>query len=285
MSSQVIMWNWDSDCHSTRFGCDFGRPWTEAALRIAVIGDSNAAHFLPIIAAASQGQDLSIRMLDTCSPVIDGVNIRANIPNAPTYNQFCSDKRKAIFLGIRSEPHPDVLVVASAWSSVAMILVSQYGEPLTSQAPLEAFANGLQKFVTEAKSLDVPIFLISDVPRWETDPIPCVISQQTSLLRKKCTENRDRLDWVVFNRDQKSVHDLMRTYDGKNNVSVISPEDYLCDASGCMTTINGEFFYRDAAHIRRNLRPETLRIFARLLHFEDIIAAAERRASVRRGTK
>jgi len=82
------------------------------------------------------------------------------------------------------------------------------------------------------------------------------------------------LSWSLY-KDQRAVHDLLREYNGRDGITVISPEDYLCDPVGCRTTINGEFFYRDEAHIRRNLAPETLRQFARILHFDELISLAE----------
>lgn len=115
------------------------------------------------------------------------------------------------------------------------------------------------------------VVLISDIPRWEIDPIPCIVSQETTLLRReRCMDDRAILSWSFFNKEQREIHDLLREYHGRDGVTVMSPEDYLCDQAGCRTTINGEFIYRDAGHLRRNLAPETLRQLAQLLHFDEL---------------
>jgi hypothetical protein len=87
----------------------------------------------------------------------------------------------------------------------------------------------------------------------------------------------DRLSLEYFNTSSEKVtNDLLRKYNGLNGVSVYSPEDYVCDGSSCLAEINGEFLYSDQWHLRRNLKPETRREFAKALHFDDIIAATSR---------
>jgi len=46
-------------------------------------------------------------------------------------------------------------------------------------------------------------------------------------------------------------------------VQVLLLHRQLCDASGCLPEIDGEFVYRDADHLRRNLSDNVLAEYTR----------------------
>jgi hypothetical protein len=81
-----------------------------------------------------------------------------------------------------------------------------------------------------------------------------------------------QLDWSYFKQNQKPTLDVLRRYENNKGVQVISPADKLCNDSGCTTTINGEFIYRDEGHFRRDLKSETLAILGDYLQFHQPIA-------------
>jgi hypothetical protein len=54
------------------------------------------------------------------------------------------------------------------------------------------------------------------------------------------------------------------------NVSAYFPGSIMCENENCMTKLNGEFLYRDAGHIRRNLTERTRMDLARILHLDEI---------------
>ena len=86
----------------------------------------------------------------------------------------------------------------------------------------------------------------------------------------------DRFSMEYFNTAQKGASDVFRKYVGQNGIVVSLPEDHVCDGVSCLAEVNGELLYSDQWHLRRNLKPETRREFAKALHFDDIIAAAVR---------
>jgi hypothetical protein len=153
--------------------------------------------------------------------------------------------------------------------------VPSYGDLPSQGAALVNFKRGLDDLLADVAFLRVPVGLISAIPSWGSNPVPCVISQATSLIHRKCTMNTDKFSMEYFNRQQKPTGDLIREYNGKDGITVISPEDYVCNGTDCISTLNGEFLYADEAHLRRNLKPETIAEFAKLLHFDRIITAAE----------
>jgi peptidoglycan/LPS O-acetylase OafA/YrhL len=273
MASLKLMWDWKCPrdwADEGAGGCEAGRSWGEADHHIFLVGDSHAEHFLPLFSAAAEGKNLSIRLLPDCS-------LRVKLmPADLSYNQSCQRVKTKNLSLIRAEPRASVLVVfALAWSSLVPYRNTSHGD-VSFQAGLKALGKGIDDLFAEVRKSDRPIVFLSDIPLWKIDPIPCFLSRQTPLLRKTCARPTDRLDWAFFNRTQKQIHDLLRTLSKQDGVSIISPEDYLCDHSGCTTTVNGEFIYRDSGHLRRNLKTETLLKLAHILHIDDVVAAAER---------
>jgi hypothetical protein len=280
MASLDIMWDWTCPRpNSDEMTCETGAPWDSATYRVVLIGDSNASHFLPVLASAARDRDISIRMFRSCTPAVDGRRTTLRIPNDPTYNDRCAGLYGKMLSYVRSVPDATAIILASAWSSVALYVESSVAKPGKTSLKI-----GVDDVIADLRAIApaTPIALISDLPRWEIDPIPCVLSQQTTLLRRRCKDDRQRLDLTLFNRDQRAVHDLLRSYDGTQNIVVVSPEDYLCTSSDCAATINGEFIYRDSGHLRRNLNVETLQQLAGLLHFGEILTLTRRVAAAKR---
>jgi hypothetical protein len=204
-----------------------------------------------------------------CSPAVDGRRTKLPVPELPGHDDLCGSHYEQMLAYIRGDQGTTEIILASSWSSVSDTVKSSVAKP-----GLASLKVGVDNAIADLRAIapTIPIALLSDVPRWEIDPIPCVLSQQSTLLRRRCQADRERLDMSIFNRYQRPTHDLMRSYQTVRGVVVISPEDYLCTETDCTAVINGEFIYRDAGHLRRNLKPATFRQFADLLHFGELFS-------------
>ena len=275
------MWEWQCPhglTISETMSCEIGSPWETAAYRIYIWGDSHMGHFLPLMAVAGEGQDVSVRSLrGGCSPIIDGFGLRHTCPRCRTTIPHVKEFYAANLEHLRSEKSANLLVIASAWSAIPGLLAQGRDANGSRSLALHFFRTGFENMLADVVRPNRNVVIILDVPRWEIDPIPCIVSQETTLLRReRCTEDRATLSWALFNKEQREIHDLLREYNGRDGITVISPEDYLCDQAGCRTTINGEFIYRDAGHLRRNLSPETLRQLAHVLRFDELFPSESR---------
>jgi hypothetical protein len=76
-----------------------------------------------------------------------------------------------------------------------------------------------------------PVVLIGAIPGWNINPVPCVITKTTSLLRKACSMETDKFPMEYFNTAQKGASDVFRKYEGQNGIVVFLPEDHVCMAS------------------------------------------------------
>jgi hypothetical protein len=85
------------------------------------------------------------------------------------------------------------------------------------------------------------------------------------LLRSPCsppTEVEERRT-KEFTKDTDRM--ILGIASSREDVKAVIPSASLCADAACITSLNDEFLYRDASHIRRNLSEETKRQFADLI--------------------
>jgi peptidoglycan/LPS O-acetylase OafA/YrhL len=246
--------------------CTVGETWNEAILKIAIVGDSNAGHFLPIFNYILKPRRAAGVSIATCSPVVklDGARFSSADPN---YTSICDKYRRDGIALIKNYPEISLVILSSAWSGVVPQLIRNEGDALDPVIGRKIFAESLDETISEISAPDREIVVVADIPRWDRSPVPCMLSQQTSLLRRKCQQDTTLLDWSYFEQNQRTTHDLLRHQSEQGKYKLILPEDNLCNIAGCVTTLNGEFIYRDEGHLRMNLAPETLAALDNRLEF------------------
>ena len=68
-------------------------------------------------------------------------------------------------------------------------------------------------------------------------------------------------------------------------VFFLDPLKGMCPNGHCTTYVNGEFIYRDASHIRRNLRLETDDALARTMGLYTALATGEGQTRISEATE
>jgi hypothetical protein len=103
------------------------------------------------------------------------------------------------------------------------------------------------------------------------DPVPCAIAD--ALPRRKCPAELTTISRSEYERLQRSIHNAIANASrGLANTHGIFSGDNMCGPLNCMTALNGEPLYRDIAHLRRNLAPETRRRLGQLMGLHQIFA-------------
>jgi len=279
MRSLDVMWEWkcarDSGLPSINvFGedsdwnqCETGKPWAQASKKIILLGDSHAMHLMPIVTSIIEQKDVSIRLLVICSPVMDGVSYIDF--NNPTRTLSCRARHKFAIDYLQAE-HVDAIVLASAWTGVPHQLVHDFNNKTEADDANRQFTRGFEKVISDLRGAsEAPIFVFSDIPMWNGDPVPCYLSNAMPLFREK-TRKENCPQIINYAVSPSFIHDYFKKFSG---IQLISPESFLCNKEGCLSFLNGEFIYRDSGHIRRNLKPDTMRELANLLHLDRIVAA------------
>lgn len=282
LRSPAVMWEWP--CPSWHLVgelnlCTGGAPWNSAAAHAVIWGDSNAAHFMPLLDAAGRQQNVSISLTDfSCSPIVARGYVEFNADVDRMVND-CTTRQKATVAALRSK-EINLVILSAAWHYVTLL----YGERRTDGVPI--LRGALERLLPHVTAEGRTVVIISEIPKWFTDPIPCVFALQTSLLRsgsfrEQCRDVINRFDGSYFRYRQKVADDVIRSFNNRNGVIVWPTSDRLCPERLCTTMVENEFLYRDDEHLRRNLSARAKRKLAAMLQFGDLMELAKNGAAER----
>jgi len=214
---------------STLTSCEFGDTTSDAAPRVAIIGDSHAYSLLdPLIQLAeTKGWHLTTYLKGACpwstTPIAGG----------DAFSASCADWRANLDSELASVQPYDVIFTAA--------LADHTLDADGSAAAAETA--GFVEAWTPQLTQGAPVVTLVDNPSWETDPNKCLrISDAAS-----CTEPRkDGLGEV-----DPLASAARQLKDGGSDVTLLDFSDMYCDAEDCFPVIGGANVYRDQDHLTR----------------------------------
>lgn len=271
MESLDAMWAWDCP-HSVEIpdwgkACQFGADWTTAANKGFLWGDSHAEHMAPVL--ESVAGDNGFILARSCPAFVDAGFIVDN-DSVPGYAAMC-DRYKSVAVSYLAT-HPDIklIVLAASWSFLLPKLHLPQAKAGDVDKAASTMAQGLNSLIAEIASPGRRIVLVGDVPSFHgSGSALCSVLQPKIIQRDPCSSDTAGASQDQFMAEQGMVIEMFDAIARDNPaVSVIRTGAAMCATGQCITTLNGEFLYRDAGHIRRNLRPDTLRALAQLIGFE-----------------
>jgi peptidoglycan/LPS O-acetylase OafA/YrhL len=276
MSSLEEMWKWDCpeymklDGFPPRSYCVFGARWAEARSKAILWGDSHAEQWAPIIQPVAERAGLAVLLYRECSAIIEAGVINVTFPNVPTYTRDCTESRKVAIGALRSSRDISLVILASAWSTLAPMLYKSDPAMRSPSRGLLLLEQGLNDLIDQLHAEGRRIVLIGDLPQWSGDPIPCALSKYSTVLMRPCHQ-LERSLYAHFEKRIQPLHNALHTIAGNHQeVSTILPGDTMCRHDGCLTTLGNQFLYRDGGHIRRNLSVSTRKAFAEMLGMDRI---------------
>lgn len=269
MTSRDRMWEWNCPNSVTivELGgsfCTIGAPWEAAAVRGMLWGDSHAGHFAPMVEAAVMGQPISILLYENC-PAIIGNGLRRGLPNEPGYNADCERSRSAALTWLRANDDVRVVIFASAWSDLAIVLPREGATPSNLNGEM-LVATGLSTVLGEAAAPGRKLIIASQVPSIGADPAPCIVSVALDLTRRPCN-NLEQSSATTYSRFQAKMTEAIAQIAASRpaDTAAILPAKAACTDGQCIVSLNGQFLYRDNEHLRRNLSFETRQAYASLI--------------------
>jgi peptidoglycan/LPS O-acetylase OafA/YrhL len=275
LSSLDVMWQWNCPI-STKFDeltrpyCVFGAPWDSASTKGILWGDSHAEHMAPILEAAAKGDNSSFILYRTCPAALGG-HVRRIWKEQPDYVANCANWREAAIKFLHDRADVNLVVLSASWTNLGTV-VSQDGTLPVHLDVYEMIAHGIQTLIDETALPGRHFIIIADVPQLLADPIPCATNNLLGLLRKRCANDQATVSSAWFRKRQGKMYaDLTDLSKDRNDVSVVLPGDHLCTGEWCQTYLDGEFLYRDASHIRRNLSEKTKEDYAGLIGLTDVL--------------
>ncbi len=261
MASLEVMWAWP--CNRTQVlaadlphACAFGADAGPGTIRALLWGDSHAEHMAPYLEAAAVELPLRFDLPARCIAGGD----RA-VMSLPYYSEACVRTQQAMVRHLERSPDVQLVVLAAAWSNL-LRMPGNYGARIDN--PDLAFRSGLSELLDSIEAPGRRIVVIADVPQTPMqDPVHCALAG-ADLWRRPCSP--DVVPRAHFENRQRKVYDIIAdVVSARADTAAVYPGDRLCQADSCMTSIDGEFLYRDQLHIRRNLTPQARREFADLI--------------------
>jgi hypothetical protein len=266
LRSLDVMWQWPCPRVKQVQGldqpyCEFGAPWEKSAVKAIVWGDSHAEHMAPIIESAAENKSASFLLYRECPAALGG-HARRIWTQVPGYVQRCTDMRQRATNTLTADPSINLVILSASWSQLSRV-VSQDGAIKGDPSPYDVIGDGVRSLIEATAVPGRRFILIADVPQLHSDPIPCATLDYTHLLRRHCRRSDKTVSASDFRSFQGRIYDVFRNIAAaRNDTDAVLPGDALCTGKWCETELNGEFLYRDASHIRRNLSPATRRLYA-----------------------
>jgi hypothetical protein len=262
-----VMWQWECPEHVTIKGlpgefCAFGTPWKEAKTHGILWGDSHSEHLAPMLDVIARDHNTAFFLYNPCPAALGGSVYRI-WNEEPTYRKVCEDRRKSAVSTLLASPEISLVVLSSAWVTLANYLAS---DQTSSATKPELLKIGLQELVNLISSPSRKIFVVSDVTSPGLYLADCAAAKATPLLRANCSTDFNS-QYILSIR--APIIDAFNKITGAN---LIAAAPNMCPGGKCSGYVNGEFIYRDGSHLRRNLSRRTNIILANLIGLNEIFA-------------
>jgi peptidoglycan/LPS O-acetylase OafA/YrhL len=274
MQSPDVMWEWPcdrqkviSDLEGT--WCVFGAPWNEAKTKGVLWGDSHAMHFAPIIASLARRNGAAMMLYEQCAPPIDSRRFIQHVPNNPLHRQYCEANHANIIAALKAHDEIKLVVLAAWWISLPAIIYTNIDTLSNVEIGSKLLEDALNQVLDDIAKPDRRVVIITSVPQWSHDPLPCELLN-AGVLRRPCASDQAAVPRAEFDAQLSTVSIIKRVASKHPGTIVIDAGEQMCRGERCVAELNGEPLYRDTSHIRRNLTEKTKEDFATLIRLDRI---------------
>lgn len=223
--------------------CTFGPALQSgASYDIAVFGDSNADHFVPMIAALAEQAHLTGRQVtqSSCAPLVG-----AAFDRPQHIEDTCARYQEKILAFLERNPNLKLAVLSWAWT--------RYGTPhantlaaLSGTDQARDFGAFLAATVKLFRSRGIQVLIIGQVPPLSTFSLPCLVeAARNDTEETDCTVPRAVVD-EAFVPYQSAVEAIDLADDG---VWMLDMRDMLCTVTVCSAFKDDVLIYRDKTHL------------------------------------
>ncbi|MCC7251593.1 acyltransferase family protein [Hyphomicrobium sp.] len=222
--------------------CTFGAPLAErASYDIAVFGDSNADHFVPMIAELAGKAGLSGRQVtqSTCPPLI-GVGY-----HRPTsQEETCARYQETIVEFLDQNPGLKIAILSWSWTDETP--VANRVADLSAARDARTFGEFTAATVAIFRKRGIKVLIIGQVPHFQTFSLRCLAqAARKDTEEVDCTVPREEVDRDI-GPYQAAIEDIDRADDG---VSFLDMRALLCSDVLCSAFKDDVLLYRDRGHL------------------------------------
>ncbi len=223
----------------------------------------------PLLEPFAKKAGVSVILYRECPPIIDATNVSVIIPSVPSYSRDCGESRRKAIQFLRDHNDIDYVILTSSWAQLLYQIYETDGSERSLATGTRLLRRGLDLLVPMISATGRQIILVGDVPQWLHDPIPCAIAAVASaMVLRGCSKAERNLSSSAALAFSAAEYGVVRSFEGFPSLSIYLPDLDLCHAESCITTLDDEFLYRDASHLRRNLRLTTRIDLSKLIHLD-----------------
>ncbi|WP_295555885.1 acyltransferase family protein [uncultured Hyphomicrobium sp.] len=226
--------------------CTFGRPLAEnASYDIAIFGDSNADHFVPMIRKLAENAGYSGRQVtqSACGALIGASRVPRPGDPRPD-DETCARYQETILAFLDRNPGLKIAVLSSGWEYYRNLKPNRL-----SQAGAEAnatFAQIAAETIGIFRRRGIDVLIIGQVPFLETFSLRCFAdAARRDTEETDCTTPRPAVDATLS--FSQAVFKSLDDHD--DDVAFLSMADVLCTSSTCSAFKDEVLVYRDRNHL------------------------------------
>lgn len=223
--------------------CTFGKPLEDGhSYDLAIFGDSNADHFVPMIATLAHDAGLSGRQItqSACAPLLG-----AAFDRPASIEKTCEHYQETVLKFLDRNPHLKLAILSWAWT--------RYPEPKPNALAREAGSTGDHSFASFAESTialfrkrGIKVLVVGQVPHFATFSLRC--------LMQAARNDREEVDCGVARADVDRVLEpfqsaIERIDQADDDVSFLDMRSLLCTKELCSAFKDEVLLYRDHTHL------------------------------------
>lgn len=204
---------------------------TSSNPEILVWGDSYAMHLLPGLIESDKNVSVQQATVSQCIPILD-----FSLANTH-YN--CIDFNDKVYEWLKGSDTKYVLL-ASPFMGIgeSTVLIDRYG--ITTRNSREVLFNQLSNLVKEIRYMDKIPIIVTPTPNDGGDKGQCLVRQ---LMREG---DLKACNFYEATTNRRQVDKTLKEIEGSN---IIDLRKLICDQGNCISSLEGNFLYRDAGHL------------------------------------
>ncbi len=224
--------------------CSFGpAPKKGASYDVAIFGDSNADHFVPMIAALTEKAGLSGRQVtqSSCAPLIGAAYDRAQY-----IEEDCARYQETILQFLDRNPNLKLAVLSWAWVNYGGIAHANRVSAASGSQEARSFSEFAAATIAIFRKRGIEVLIVGQVPHLDSFSLRCLAdAARRDTEETDCTMSRQAVD-----RQLDAYQAVVQKIDDDDTgVWFLDMRKLLCTDLLCSAFKDDVLLYRDNKHL------------------------------------
>lgn len=226
---------------------------------VLVWGDSFAMHLVAGLAAVSEG-GVAQATRRNCPPVL-GLAPLSDVHYLRPWSEACIAFNDSVFDHLRHDDAIEVVVLSSPFRQLLTpedprhhwrTLSRRDGGCAETEASLEVALEAFRNTVRSLTALGKRVVLVAPPPASDFNIGTCVERRAQGKLVLGAPRDDCDIPLDDYRRSYQRTARLLDALKGEKGLEIVSLDGLLCDDTRCVSTLEGQLLYADAAHLTRD---------------------------------